>query len=73
MNGAEKTARAGTGRDRAGRGGEPSPEVRFVMVKPLPPPPGDGLCRALTGQSEAAFAQDILAGRYGKLWSPRPD
>lgn len=73
MSGAERTARAGTGMDRAGPDGEPSPKVRFVLVRTLPPPPGDGLCRALTGQSEAAFAQDILAGRFGTLRSPRPE
>ena len=33
-----------------------------------PPPPGDDLCRALTGKSEAQLVRDILDGRYNHLF-----
>ena len=38
---------------------------RFELVAwSPPPPPGDGLCRAITGRSEAQLVRDILDGRY---------
>lgn len=39
------------------------PEDRFVMVKTAPPPPGDELCAALTGMTEAEFVREILGRR----------
>lgn len=38
-------------------------KFRFTAWNP-PPPPGDDLCRALTGRSEAQLVRDILEGRY---------
>ena len=33
-----------------------------------PPPPGDRLCEALTGQSENQLVRDILNGRYDHIF-----
>jgi len=32
-----------------------------------PPPPGDGLCQALTGRTENQLVRDILDGRYNHI------
>lgn len=34
-----------------------------------PPPPGDGLCQALTGRTESQLVRDILDGRYDRILS----
>ena len=33
-----------------------------------PPPPGDDLCRALTGKPEAQLVRDILGGKYSHIF-----
>lgn len=38
----------------------------FIAWAP-PPPPGDDLCRSLTGRSEAQLVRDILDGRYDHI------
>lgn len=39
-----------------------------LVVWGQPPPPGDELCRAITGLSEAQLVRDILDGKYDKFF-----
>lgn len=42
---------------------------RFEFIAwSTPPPPGDDLCRALTGRSEAQLVRDILCGKYNHVF-----
>lgn len=43
-----------------------SGRFRFVAWGP-PPKPGDELCRALTGRTEAQLVRDILDGKINKI------
>ena len=38
-----------------------------VIAHGAPPPPGDQLCRMLTGHSESEIVRRILAGEYDEL------
>lgn len=43
---------------------------RFEFIAwSTPPPPGDDLCRALTGRSEAQLVRDILDGKFNHLFN----
>lgn len=42
---------------------DPTGRYRFIAWGP-PPGPGDGLCRALTGRTEAQLVRDILDGKF---------
>lgn len=45
---------------------------RFEFTAWAPPPsPGDDLCRALTGRSEAQLVQAILRGDYNHVFERR--
>lgn len=45
---------------------DPTGKMELIAWAP-PPPPGDELCRSLTGRSEAQLVRDILDGRYNHL------
>lgn len=38
-----------------------------IIAHGAPPPPGDQLCRMLTGHSESEIVRRILAGEYDEL------
>lgn len=42
-------------------------KYEFTVWSP-PPPPGDKLCRTLTGKSEAQLVRDILDGKYNYIF-----